>query len=105
MLTVVIARASSPPKPSPACPATVPYNLDASEGGPPWRAFCVKVGAMLRVENLGPEGFSVTPRNVVSCWYEGGVRECTFAKPGTVTLATQPSPDLQPRTVTVVVIR
>jgi hypothetical protein len=104
-LTVVVAKASSPPKPSPACTRTVPYHLDALDGGPPWRAFCVKVGAVLRVENLGPEGLSVDPRNIVSCWYEAAVRECTFVRPGTVRLTVTRSAEVEPRTVTVVVVR
>jgi hypothetical protein len=104
-LTVVVGKASSPPKPSPACTSTVPYNLDALNGGPPWRAFCVKVGAVLRVENLGPEGLSVDPRAIVSCWYEAAVRECTFVRPGTVRLTTTRSAEIEPRTVTVVVVR
>jgi len=104
-LTVVVAKASSPPKPSPACTSTVAHNLDANSGGPPWWAFCVKVGAVLRVENLGPEGLSVDVPNVVSCRYEAAVHECTFVRPGTVRVTTRRSAEDEPRTVTVVVIR
>jgi hypothetical protein len=104
-LTVVVARAASPPKPSPACTTTMPYPIDASSGGPPLLAECVRIGAVLRVENLGPEGFTVTPRNLASCWYEAAVRECTFVKAGTVTFTMRFSPDWEPRTLTVVVIR
>jgi hypothetical protein len=104
-LTVVVAQAASPPKPSPACTTAIPYPIDASSGGPPWRAECVRIGAVLRVENLGPEGFTVTPRNLVSCWYEAAVRECTFVKAGTVTFTIRYSSDWEPRTLTVVVIR
>ena len=103
-LTVVVARAASPPKPSPACTTTMPYPIDASSGGPPWRAECLRIGAVLRVENLGPEGFTVTPPNLVSCRYEAAVRECTFVKAGTVTFTIRYSPDWEPRTLTVVVI-
>jgi hypothetical protein len=104
-LTVVIARATTPPKPSPACTTTMPYPFDASSGGPPWRAECVRIGAVLRVENLGPDGFTVTPRSLVSCWYEAAVRECTFEKAGTVTFTIRHSPEWELRTLTVVVIR
>jgi hypothetical protein len=103
-LTVMVSAASSPPKPSPACTATVPYPLDASYGGPPWRAICVKVGAVLRVENLGPEGFSVTPPNFASCTYEAAVRECRLSRAGTLTFTTRVSPESERRTLTVVVI-
>jgi hypothetical protein len=104
-LRVVVAAAASPPKPSPACTKTMPYPFDASSGGPPWRASCVRIAGVLRVENLGPEGFTVTPPSLVSCWYEAAVRECTFVKAGTVTFTIKYSPDWETRTLTVVVIR
>jgi hypothetical protein len=83
----------------------MPYPIDASSGGPPWRAQCVRIGAVLRVENLGPDGFIVNPPGLVSCWYEAAVRECTFVKAGTVTFTVRYSPDSGPRTLIVVVIR
>lgn len=101
-LTVVVAKASSPPKPSPACLGAVTYPVDASQDGPDWAALCVKVGGVLRVENLGPEGLSVSPSNAVSCWYEGGVHECRFVKAATVTFTIA---GLQNRSLTVVAIR
>lgn len=104
-LTVVVAPAASPPNPSPACTTTMPYPIDASSGGPPWRAQCVRIAAVLRVENLGPDGFIVNPPGLVSCWYEAAVRECTFVKAGTVTFTVRYSPDSGPRTLIVVVIR
>jgi len=102
-LTAVVVKASSPPKPSPAC-TTSPSALDAGDGGPPWRAICVKVGSVLRIENLGPEGLIVEPRGLVSCWYEGGVRECTFVKAGTVSFTVHRSPESEIRSLTVVAI-
>jgi hypothetical protein len=100
--TVVVARASSPPKPSPACLGAATYTVNAAENGPDWPAMCVKVGAVLRVENLGPEGLSETPSNAVSCWYEGGVHVCRFVKTGTVTFTINGQ---QNRSLTVVVIK
>lgn len=46
--TLVIADASSPPLPSPAClrPGTI-RTADANDGGPPWMAMCMKLGAVL----------------------------------------------------------
>jgi len=101
-LTVTVAEASSPPKPSPACISTTKYTVDASEGGPPWIALCLKRDVVLRVENLGPEGFSVVPADTVSCWYEAGVRECRFLKTGTVTITITRSVEIRPLTLVVV---
>jgi hypothetical protein len=102
-LTVMVAEASSPPKPSPACLSATTHTVDASDGGPPWAALCVKLDVVLRVENLGPEGFSVDPADTVSCRYEAGVRECRFVKTGTVTITTTRSG--QTRSLTLVVVK
>jgi len=101
-LTVLVAEASSPPKPSPACISTTKHTVDASEDGPPWIALCVKRDVVLRVENLGPEGFSVDPADTVSCWYEAGVRECRFLKTGTMTITITNSVETRPLTLVVV---
>jgi hypothetical protein len=103
-LTLVIAKASSPPKPSSACEPAATYGLDASDGGPPWSARCMYVGAVLRIENHGPDGFAVSPAKNVSCWYEAGIRECRFVRAGTVTF-TLSYEGLQDRTLKVVVVR
>jgi len=104
-LTLDIARASTPPRPSPAClPAHTIYPLDASYGGPDWPALCMKVGAVLRVENLGPEGFAVSPRSAVSCVYEAAVRQCRFVQAGTVTFVITHG-DSPSRSLIVVAIR
>jgi hypothetical protein len=86
-LTVIVTKATSPPRASPACQATGTYTLDASEDGPAWLAICLKKNVVLRVTNQGPEGFSATPDGIVSCHYEAGVRVCRFLKAGTVELA------------------
>jgi hypothetical protein len=103
-LTVMVASASSPPKPSTACTTSSPHSIDASYGGPPWRAICAKVGTVVRVQNLGPEGFTANPRDLVSCWYEAAVRECTLAKAGTVTFTTRHTPELELRSLVVVAV-
>jgi hypothetical protein len=104
-LTVVIARASSPPKPSPACmDARTTFPIDANEGGPPWgAAVCMKLGAEVRVENLGPEGLTVTPSNAVSCRYEAAIHQCRLVKAATVKFTTAGNGGV--RTLTVVAIR
>jgi len=102
VITVVV-KASSPPKPSPAClGAGTILTLDAAESGPDWNALCMKVGAVVRFEHLGPDGLSVSPAGAVSCSYEAAVHPCRFVKPGTVTFTIAGT---QTRTLTVVVIR
>jgi hypothetical protein len=81
---------------------TVVFTVDAADSGQPWPAFCVAVGALLRLENQGPEGVSVNPPDNVACMYEAGVRECRFLAPGTVRFAI--TRGTQTRTLTVVVV-
>lgn len=104
-LTLVIAKASSPPKPSPACMAAgTTLTIDATDGGPQRWPVCMKLNSMVRVVNLGPEGFLVRPAGAVTCTYEAAVRVCHFTRPQTVTFTTTHG-DSAPRTQTVVVIR
>jgi hypothetical protein len=104
-LTLVIAKASTPPKPSPACMAAgTKFTIDAANGGPPSWPVCMKMSNVVRVVNLGPEGFSVRPSNAVTCSYAAAVRSCRFTGPETVTFTTSPG-DAEPRTQTVVAIR
>ena len=104
-LTLVIAKASSPPKPSPACMARgTTFTIDAADGGPGRWPVCMKMGGVVRVENLGPDGFVVTPSNAVTCSYEAAVRECRFTRPQIVTFTTTHG-DSMPRIQRVVAIR
>ncbi|HZN19171.1 MAG TPA: hypothetical protein VFB84_13505 [Micromonosporaceae bacterium] len=85
-LTLVIADAASPPLPAPAClPAGAVRRVDANDGGPPWGALCMKLGAVLRFENLGPGRLSADPQSAVSTKYEAGVHTVSFVKAATVT--------------------
>jgi len=102
VITVRVAKASTPPKPSPACTGATTYTFDAAESGPSWSALCVKVGAVIRLENLGPDGLSVNPSGAVSCHYEAGVHQCRLVKAGTVTFTISGAQD---RELTVVVIK
>jgi hypothetical protein len=102
--TLSLTIVSGSGQPAPACPAVAPYPIDAAEGGPPWAALCLKVGAVLRVTNLGPEGFVVRPSGAVSCSYEAAVRDCRLLRTGTVTFEITHG-DSPPRTLTVVVVR
>ena len=102
---VRIAKASTPPKPSPAClPAGSTFTIDAAEGGPQGWAVCMKTSGTVRVENLGPEGFATSPAGAVTCTYEAAVRICRFNRADTVTFTTTHG-DAEPRTQTVVAIR
>ena len=101
-LTVVIAKAPSSSGSQPACPRVTTYTLDATDGGPPWGAICMKLNTMLRIVNFGPEGFAVSPAANVSGGYEAGVRQFHFVKTGTVRF-TFTYPDRETRTFTVVV--
>jgi hypothetical protein len=104
-LTLVIIKASSPPKPSPACMAAgTTLTIDAADGGPQRWPVCMKLNTVVRVVNLGPEGFLVRPAGAVTCTYEAAVRVCHFTRPQTVTFTTTHG-DSAPRTQTVVVIR
>jgi hypothetical protein len=100
ILTVTITSAS---RPAPACPSVAPYPIDAAEGGPPWSALCLKLGAVLRVTNLGPEGFTARPADAVRCSYEAAVRDCRFLRTGTVTFVITHG-ESTPRTLNVVVV-
>ncbi|MEH1125356.1 hypothetical protein [Micromonospora sp. CPCC 206061] len=101
-LTVVVAKSSS--RSSPACfQSGQTHTIDASEAGPSWWAVCMRLGAVLRVENLGPGLRTVTPSNAVSCQYAAGVHQCRIVKTGTFKVVTDGSGGV--RSLTVVAIR
>jgi hypothetical protein len=104
-LNLVIVKASSPAQPAPACkgPRST-FTIDAAEGGPGGWPVCMRASGVVRVINLGPEGFAVTPSGAVTCSYEAAVRECRFTRAGTVTFTTTHGDD-EPRTQKVVAIR
>jgi hypothetical protein len=101
-LTLDIVKGS--PGPSPACEnAKTTWTIDATDGGPPRQAICMKVGAELRVENLGPGELTATPSNLVSCKYEAGIHQCRLVRAGTFTVETNGTGGV--RTLTVVAIK
>ena len=103
VVTVSVAKASSPPRPAPAClGAKTVFTLDAVTSQADWPAICMKLGALVRFTQLGPDGLSVSPAGAVSCSYEAAVHPCRLVKPGTVTF-TVAGP--HPRTLTVVAVR
>jgi hypothetical protein len=101
-LTVVVAKTSS--SPSPAClqPGAT-HSIDAAEAGPSWWAVCMRLGTVLRVENLGPESLTVTPSNATSCKYEAAIHQCQMVRTGTLKVVTAGSGGV--RSLTVVAIR
>jgi hypothetical protein len=104
-LALVIAKASSPPKPSPACLADgATFIIDAADGGPDSWPVCMKMSGMVRIVNLGLDTFLASPSDGVACSYEAAVRECRFTRPETVTFTTTHG-DWTPRAQTIVAIR
>jgi len=104
-LTLVIAKGASSSGSAPACtPRRTTFTIDAAEGGPPGRAVCMRANGVVRVVNLGPDGFQVSPSDAVVCSYEAAVRECRFTRPETVTFTTTHG-DSAPRTQRVVAVR
>lgn len=97
-LTVVVTKGSS--QPSPACvQARATHAIDATDGGPSWWAVCMRLGSVLRVENLGPGLLTVTPSNVVSCRYEAAIHQCRIVGTGTFNVVTAGSGGVRPLTV------
>ncbi|MEV4350720.1 hypothetical protein AB0J83_40205 [Actinoplanes sp. NPDC049596] len=83
-LTVTVP-AAVPGQPSTACaPAGAVVDLDTNdELG--WWSPCLRLGATLRIVNLGPGLLTKAPADAVSCFYEAGIHTCQFRRPATVT--------------------
>jgi hypothetical protein len=97
--------ASTPHTPAPAClGGGKTFVIDAADGGPEGWPICMRMTGTVRVVNLGPEGFQVSPAGAVKCSYEAAVRDCRFTGPGTVTFTTTHG-DWAPRIQKVVAIR
>ena len=83
-LTLIVTASS--PGPAPACvPQGETYVFEVRDHTMAETAACLKLGAVLRLENHGPDNFSIEPSGAASCWYEAGMRECQFTKAATVT--------------------
>jgi len=105
--TLTLIVASSSPGPAPACvPQGETYVLDVWEYGMQPPAVCLKLGAVLRFENHGPDNFSFEPSGAVSCFSEAGDLKCRFTKAGIATFTfTFTTPGPEQRTLTVVAIK
>ncbi|GLW28293.1 hypothetical protein [Actinoplanes regularis] len=100
---LVRVPATAPGQPSTACsPAGSVVNLDTAEELP-WWSPCLRLGATLRVVNLGPGLLSATPADAVTCHYEAGVHACRFRRPASVVFTA--TSDATTRSVTAVVVR
>jgi len=76
--------AAVPGQPSTACsPAGTVVDLDTNDELR-WWAPCLRIGATLRVVNLGPGMLTRHPAGAVTCYYEGGVHACQFRRPASV---------------------
>jgi hypothetical protein len=65
----------------------VVHTLTADEELAFVTSICLAVGGILRVEGTGPETVSADPPDGASVFYEAGVVECRFLRPGTVTVS------------------
>lgn len=102
VLTVQVP-AAVPGQPTTACaqPGSV-VDFDTNEEMR-WWAPCLRIGAMLRVVNLGPGLLQATPADAVTCHYEAGIHACQFRRPATVVFTA--TVDSASRSVTAVAIR
>jgi hypothetical protein len=74
----------SPPSTGRNCLGTVVHRINAADTGPPWKPLCIAVGGVLRFENLGPDGLTMTARDKVDCGYAAGTFQCRLVQTGTV---------------------
>lgn len=95
--------AAVPGQPTTACspPGSV-VNLDTTEEMR-WWAPCLRIGATLRVVNLGPGLLRAAPADAVTCHYAAGIHACQFRRPATVVFTA--TVDSLSRSGTVVAIR
>jgi hypothetical protein len=102
VLTVRVP-ASVPGQPSTACssPGTV-VDIDTNDELS-WWSPCLRVGATLRIVNLGPGLLSRTPADAVTCQYAAGIHACQFRRPASVVFTA--ALDAGPRSVTAVAVR
>jgi hypothetical protein len=76
---------TQPPPASPACQGAVVRTIDLTADELALiRAFCLAVGAVLRIENIGPGEVTIDAPNLVDQNYEAGVVEVRFVRTGTV---------------------
>ncbi|MBW6434485.1 hypothetical protein KZ829_12150 [Actinoplanes hulinensis] len=100
---LVRVPAAVPGQPSTACsPAGSVVDLDTTDELR-WWSPCLRIGATLRVVNLGPGLLTVTPAGAVNCYYEAGIHACQFRRPASVVFTA--AVDAATRSVTAVAVR
>lgn len=102
-LVTVRVWAGSPSVPATACAAAgevVDLSTNDELG---WWAPCLRVGATLRITELGPGRLRVRPATALTCRYEAGIHSCTVRRAATVRLSA--TPDSGDRSLTAVTIR
>jgi hypothetical protein len=67
-----------------------------------WWAPCLRIGATLRVVNLGPGMLARAPADAVTCHYEAGIHACQFRRPASVVFTA--TVDSASRSVTAVAV-
>jgi len=68
-----------------SCQGAVVYTIDvANDELALVRGLCLAVGAVLRIENIGPGEVTTDSPDLVDQHYEAGVVEIRFVRPGTV---------------------
>ncbi|GGN41814.1 hypothetical protein FHR83_003047 [Actinoplanes campanulatus] len=100
---LVRVPAAVPGQPSTACsPAGSVVDLDTTDELR-WWSPCLRIGATLRVVDLGPGLLAVTPADAVNCHYEAGIHACQFRRPASVVFTA--TVDAATRSVTAVAVR
>jgi len=76
---------ASPSTLPPSCEGAVVYPIDAANDELALvRGVCLAVGAVLRIEHIGPGEVTTDAPDLVDPHYEAGVYEIRFVRPGTV---------------------
>jgi hypothetical protein len=97
-------RTSTPPRPpaTPSCEGAVVHTIDvAADELALIPSLCVAVGAVLRLENIGPGEVTTDAPRLVDQHYEAGVVEIRFVRAGTVVVTIPQQDDVHDITVVV----
>jgi hypothetical protein len=95
---------TSTPRPTDpsSCKGAIRYTIDVRNTELALlHSMCFATGAVLRLQNTGPETVTATPTSLVSPSYEAGVHDIRLVRPGTATVKIKK--DGQTYTITVVI--
>lgn len=105
-----VETTTSPPKPSDtptsppssSCQGAIVYLIDAANDELALiRALCLAVGAVLRIENIGPGEVTTDSPELVDPNYAAGVYEIRLVRPGTVVVTIMKNGEPYPVTVVI----